>query len=195
MTRPVIVALHGVGSTDDQMQAALVSLESVAEVVALAAPQPFDGGGTGRQWFSVSGITEENRAARTAAALDELLPRLDKLAATRDLPRHELILLGFSQGAILTLSAVASGAHHGRAVAIAGRLTTNPIVVSAEQAAAVLLVHDADDQMMPSHLSLAAAGKLAEAGHLVETRSTSGVQHSIGLPTVSAISDWLRQDD
>ena len=94
----------------------------------------------------------------------------------------------------MTLGAVASGAYNGRAIAIAGRLATNPIVVSAERAADVLLVHDADDQMMPSHLSLAAADELAKAGHLVQIHSTNGVQHSIGLPTVSVISEWLRQN-
>lgn len=191
MSRPIIVALHGVGSTDAQMQAALRPLEREAEVIALAAPYPFDGGGAGRQWFSVSGLTEANRASRTAAALAELLPRLDKLASARNLPRDELILLGFSQGAILTLAAVASGAHLGPAVAVAGRLATAPVATSSSKAATLLLVHDHQDQVMPSALCGAAANLLAEAGHNVQTRYTSGVRHSIGLETLETISEWL----
>lgn len=191
MSRPIIVALHGVGSTEAQMRTALSPLEPLAEVIALSGPQPFDGGGAARQWFSVSGVTEENRADRTAAALAELLPRLEQLASARGVSRHQLILLGFSQGAILTLAAVAAGAHLGPAIAVAGRLATPAVTIGPDEAATVLLVHDQHDRVMPSALSSAAADRLAKAGHRVRTSFSTGVGHSIGPATLEAISEWL----
>lgn len=189
MTRPVIVALHGVGSTDAKLDLALRPLQAVADVISLAGPDPFDGG-TGRQWFSVAGVTEANRPARTAAALDALLPRLDAVAAARNINRNELVLLGFSQGAILTLGAVASGAHSGAAIAIAGRLA-NSVVAAGVRPASVLVVHDLNDPVMPAALARDAARELANAGHRVERAFTTGVGHSIGAETLTVVADWL----
>lgn len=190
MSRPVLVALHGVGSTDVQISSALKPLEEVADVLVLPGPDPFDGGGAGRQWFSIAGVTEENRPARAAAALEQLLPRLDQLAGARGMLRDELVLLGFSQGAILTLGAVASGAHRGAAVAIAGRLAT-PIVPAEDRPGNVLLVHDRNDPVMPVQLAAAAAEELARAGHDVDRVLTTGIGHSIGPATLTAVYDWL----
>lgn len=190
MTRPVIVALHGVGSTASQLELALGPLGAVADVIVMPAPDPFEGGGSGRQWFSVNGVTEENRSARAAAALEELLPRLDALAEGRNMSRDELVLLGFSQGAILAHGAVASGAHRGAAVAIAGRLAT-PVIDAGERPANVLLVHDITDPVMPVELSTNAAQELASAGHHVQRAVTTGIGHAIGAATLIIVTDWL----
>lgn len=191
MSQPVIVALHGVGSSANDMAAALAPLNAVAEVIALQGPDAFEGAAHGCQWFSVRGVTEANRSMRTLAALPPLLARLDQIAADRDIHRNELIVLGFSQGAIMGLAAVASGYHRGRAIAIAGRLA---VPVRAGLASkAVLLVHDADDNVMPSRLSIEAAAALGNAGSEVEIARTAGVGHRIGASTIGAIKAWLSQ--
>ena len=38
---------------------------------------PWDGGGGGRQWFSLAGVTEANRPARVEVAAEELSRWLD----------------------------------------------------------------------------------------------------------------------
>jgi len=144
MTRPLIVALHGVGSSARDMAAALSPLRAVADVVALDGGDPFDGGGSGRQWFSVHGVTEANRSRRVLDAVPPLLDRLDRLAAERGVAREDLVLLGFSQGAIMALAMVAQGLHPGPAIAIAGRLAA-PVIPAGGDPATVLLVHDSDD--------------------------------------------------
>jgi phospholipase/carboxylesterase len=190
MTRPIIVALHGVGASADDLKAALQPLEAVADIVALPGPDPFDRGGTGRQWFSISGVTEANRPERVAAALPPLLARLEALATERGVPSHKLILLGFSQGAIMTLAAVAGGFRVDRAIAVAGRLAAP--VQPAAAPVSVLLVHDQEDQVMPVSLSARAAAALTQGGHKAEAITTSGLGHRIGAPTISAILDWLK---
>lgn len=190
MSRPIIVALHGVGSTADAMAEALRPLGAVAEVVALSGHEAFDGAQVGRQWFPVAGVTEANRPARVAAALPPFLAQLDHIAAEHAVHRDELVLLGFSQGAILTLATVAGGHHRGRAVAIAGRLAA-PVEPANHGRAHLLLVHDLDDPAMPSMLSTQAAAQLGAAGHDIEVVATSGVGHRIAAPTLTAVGAWL----
>ena len=101
MTRTIIVALHGVGSSARDMAVALVTLTSVADVVALDGPEPFDHGGAGRQWFSVAGVTEDDRPLRVVGALPSLVSRVDQVATQHGVARDKLVLPGFSQGAIM----------------------------------------------------------------------------------------------
>jgi len=190
MTRPVIVALHGVGANADDLAAALQPLSSATEVIALPGHEAFMGSPRGRQWFSVNGVTEANRPARVAAALPALLAQLDRIAAQRGIGRDELVLLGFSQGAIMTLAAVAGGHYRGLAIAIAGRLAS-PVVPARPGSAGILLIHDAQDRVMPANLAVEAAASLTAAGHHVDIARTSGIGHSIGEDTLAAISGWL----
>ncbi|TAJ79649.1 MAG: hypothetical protein EPO45_03725 [Sphingobium sp.] len=190
MSRTVIVALHGVGSAAGQLAAALAALGTMAEVVALDGPEPFSGGGDGRQWFSIAGVTEANRPQRVIQALPPLIGLLDGIAAEHGMARDELVLLGFSQGAIMALAAVAQGAHNGRAIAIAGRLAAS-IVPAAGAPASVLLVHDADDPVMPIWLFRQAGEAFVSAGHDVTQVQTEGLGHSIGPATLAAIAEWL----
>ena len=190
MIRPLIVALHGVGSSARDMAAALAPLAPVADVVALDGTEQFDHGGAGRQWFSVTGVTEDDRPQRVAGALPALLSRLDQVAAQHGVARDDLVLLGFSQGAIMTLAMIAQQLHPGRAIAVAGRLAS-PVKSAADQPATVLLIHDRADPIMPPRLSDEANAKLIAAGHRVDLAQTNGIGHGIGPATITAIADWL----
>lgn len=190
MSRPLIVALHGVGSSARDLATVLAPLERIADLAALDGTEPFDGGGRGRQWFSVAGVTEADRPRRVAGALPALVDRLDRVAADRGIAREDLVVLGFSQGAIMTLAMVAGGLHPGRAIAIAGRLAA-PVVNPATAAATVLVVHDGQDRVMPPALAQEIRTRLSEAGHQVDVVHTEGIGHGIGLATLSAIGDWL----
>lgn len=193
MDRPIIVALHGVGASADDLKMALQPLEAFAEIIALPGPDAFDRGGNGRQWFSITGVTEANRPGRVEAALPALITRLEVIAAERGVPSHQLILLGFSQGAIMTLAAVAGGFRVERAIAIAGRLAALVHPVS-DYPASVLLVHDRDDQVMPVLLASEAAAALSEGGHRVKSITTTGLGHRIGAVTLSTIMNWLKDE-
>lgn len=190
MNRTLMVALHGVGASARILADALGPLSPLAEIVALDGPEPFDGGGIGRQWFSVAQVTDANRAERIAAALPPLLDRLDRLARERGLAREDIVLLGFSQGAILTLAMVAQGLHPGRAVAIAGRLAVPPIRVRG-RGSELLLISDRIDPVMPAALTVAAAARLAKAGHHIEHVQTDGVGHAIAPATLDVVAGWL----
>jgi phospholipase/carboxylesterase len=192
MSRPVIVALHGVGASARDLAAALAPLEQLGDVIALEGTEPFDGGGPGRQWFSVAGVTDGNRASRTLAALPPLLDRLDRLALRYGIAREDLVLFGFSQGAIMALTMVAQGLHPGRAISVAGRLPEAvPVQPAGDRPATLLMAHDLADDFMPPRLSDDAGTRLATAGHHVDQVRTSGISHGIGPATIDAVADWL----
>jgi phospholipase/carboxylesterase len=154
----LIVLLHGVGSTGLSMAPLAQALRAEfpqAAVLAPDAPQAFDGGGEGRQWFSVAGITEANRAQRVAAVLpglrDWLRQQQDRLRA----PPVATALGGFSQGAILALEmALAEDGIAGRVLAFSGRFAHLPAV--APRHTTLHLFHgSADTVIAASHASQA----------------------------------------
>lgn len=77
---------------------------------------PFDGGGTfdsggnRRQWFSVSGVTEENRASRLAGAMPALHALVRHAQDRFKILQPDTALVGFSQGAIMALEYSEAGA-------------------------------------------------------------------------------------
>ena len=89
--------------------------------------EPFDGGGAGRQWFSVRGVTEENRPERVAQALPPLEAYVKQAQARFGLLQSDTALAGFSQGAIMALELVqAHDGMAGRVIAFSGRYAQLP---------------------------------------------------------------------
>lgn len=182
--RALVIFLHGVGSRGDDLMPLAAHLQAAIPGLAFAAPNApfsFDGGGAGRQWFSVSGVTQANRPDRIIAArapfdavLDEEL-RAAGLAGRRD----RAILLGFSQGTIMLLDAIASGRWSPlAAIGSSGRLATrDPLAPNA--ATPLLLHHGAADPVIPATESVDAGQRLGAAGVPVDIEVEPGLAHTI----------------
>jgi len=181
----LVVCLHGVGASGADLVPladALRPLLAGARVTTPDAPHPFEGGGArGRQWFSVAGITEANRAERMAAAraaFDRLLEAQIAAAGLSGRPER-VALFGFSQGSIMALDGLASGRWPVAAVAAsAGRLAT-PDPLTPARTTRVLLLHGEADPVIPASESRRAAERLTAAGLAVETRLFPRLGHSI----------------
>jgi phospholipase/carboxylesterase len=59
--------------------------------------------GSGREWFSVVGITEQNRPQRIAEVMPLFLQAIAKWQRESGIGPDRKVLVGFSQGAILAL--------------------------------------------------------------------------------------------
>jgi len=131
------------------------------------APFAFDQapGGPARQWFSVTGVTPENRPARIAAArapFDAVLAATISAHGLTGRP-DRVALIGFSQGAIMALDAIATGRWPvGALIALSGRLATQPPLTPAPTR--ILIAHGKQDTVIPAteatqaHAALTAAG-------------------------------------
>lgn len=162
--RQLFVLLHGLGGTPDGLESLALALRVAFPGAVVRIPEGFeahDGSATGRQWFSVRDITEENRPERVAQALPALVEYVQAAQYSLRLKSADTALVGFSQGAIMALEAVQ--AHHrlaGRVLAFSGRYATLP--EAAPPYTTIHLLHGADDDVMPVTHAQAAQGRLAE---------------------------------
>src|SRR5512139_2746885 len=97
----LFILLHGVGSRPSDLVPLANHLKKTFPRAACFLPEgthPFEGGGHGRQWFSITGVTEENRAARVAAAMPGLLALVKHAQDRFNVLPPDTALVGFSQG-------------------------------------------------------------------------------------------------
>ncbi len=186
----LVLLLHGVGSSGaDLRPLAQHFAQSLPDAVFLSpdGTQPFDGGGTARQWFSVAGVTEANRPARVEAAR----PALDALidAAKAQAKADHVILVGFSQGSIMALDALARG-KVSEVVAFAGRLafTGTP---TPQPGARALLVGGTADPVISYRSSSQAGQRLSAAGVDTKVVILPGVPHTITAAGIAAAQAFL----
>ena len=191
---PLVILLHGVGGSPADMaplSARIAAELPSARIAALPAAHPFDLGPQGHQWFSVDGITEENRPGRIGAALDGFFTAIRAAQAQHGARPEDTTLVGFSQGAIMSLAGCHAAwlAHH--AVAIAGRFA--PLPQRWPQPTAVSLVHGAMDGTMPANHSRRAAARLGELGADVRLDQVPRALHMLSPAMQDAVLSALRQ--
>ncbi|WP_112310371.1 prolyl oligopeptidase family serine peptidase [Pseudogemmobacter bohemicus] len=184
MAISLVILLHGVGSMGSNMAPLASYLGRALPGMAFETPdatEPNDLSDYGHQWFSVRGVTAENRAARVEAvrpAFDALIRRLIAKHGLTDAP-EKVAFLGFSQGTIMALDAVASGRWNPGAVAgFSGRLATGDPLMPAPDTR-VLLVHGDADTAIPVSESASAFARLQAAGMDVSLTVFPGLGHSV----------------
>ncbi|AEF53965.1 esterase [Marinomonas posidonica] len=132
----LFLLFHGVGASPQSM-APLAKLIAEhhpdAAVVSVVAPQVSDLG-QGFQWFSVRGVTEENRVERVEAALPFFIDCVQFWQTEYQLSYQDTSLIGFSQGAIMSLSAtqLAEPILASRIISLSGRFSTLPQVAPSQ---------------------------------------------------------------
>jgi phospholipase/carboxylesterase len=149
----LFLLFHGVGATPQDLVPLGMRLAKEfpqAAIASVRGPDPSDLG-AGRQWFSVLGVTEENRPARVAATLERFLATVRAWQQRTGVAPARTTLAGFSQGAIMALAASATTpAVAGRIVSLSGRYAELP-----QEAPAGVRVHflhgDADPVIPAMH--------------------------------------------
>jgi phospholipase/carboxylesterase len=182
MTKKRVIFLHGVGSNGDDLAGLGPHWAPHLPGVTFAAPDApfrFDHG-PGYQWFSLDGVTPQNRVDRLIAARSAFDDTLRGLLNAHQIDRPEKVLLvGFSQGAMMALDALASGRWSlAGVVAFSGRLATPEPLIPLRHTP-VLLAHGRVDAVIPWEESESAALRLKAAGLPVETLFENGIGHTI----------------
>ncbi|RZL89259.1 MAG: esterase [Variovorax sp.] len=186
----LVLLFHGVGATAADMVPLgrrLATARPGAMVVSVSAPHASDLG-RGRQWFSVIGVTEDNRPARVRQALPAFAATVEHWQRVAGARPGNTAVVGFSQGAIMALEATqltAVVAHC--VVAIAGRFAQQPRVAPAVEA--VHLVHGEQDAVIPVAHAMAAAGWLRALGALVTQDLLPGLGHGIDSRAAERVAE------
>lgn len=190
----LLLLFHGVGSSAEDLLPlgeALAAHRPLAWVVSVRSPEPSDLGG-GWQWFSVRGITEANRPERVAAALPRFLQTVSHWQARAGVGARATTLIGFSQGAIMSLEATqADVSPAGRVIAIAGRFAQPPR--KAPERTSVHLLHGEADGAMPVAVAVAAEASLRALGARVTLDRFARLGHGIDARVLESIQQRLMQ--
>ena len=200
-TRSVVVFLHGYGANGaDLLGLADPLSEHLPDTLFIApdAPEMIPGVPNGYQWFPIpyiDGSSEEESERGMDAAVEDLNSFLDALMVDEDVPPEQVVLFGFSQGAMMSLHIAPRREDElAGVVAIAGRLL-RPDLLADEVVGRppILLVHgDQDDVVPPQSLQLAAEA-LEEAGWKdVFAHVMQGTAHGIAPDGLSVSLAFMR---
>lgn len=180
-TRQLFLLFHGVGGTPQDLAPLARRLAQAfpqAVVVCVAAPHTADHG-TGRQWFSVQGVTEDNRPERVQHGLPAFQHTVQAWQSRCGVAPEATALVGFSQGAIMVLESTQTGPMlSGRVVALAGRFARPPEHVPERQT--WHLVHGKSDPVIHYGHTITAAERLIALGGDVTADVIPGLGHGIG---------------
>lgn len=192
--RQLFVLFHGVGATPQDLVplgGRLAREFPDAAVVSIPGPDRSDLGG-GFQWFSVLGVTEENRPARVAATLDRFVQAVRDWQQRTGVVREATTLVGFSQGAIMALAAAQSAeSPAARVVSLSGRYSELPR--EAPKDVRLHFIHGSADPVIPATHAQQAARQLEALGAAVTLDVVPGLPHGINRAAEDLLVQRLRQ--
>ncbi|MBX3622928.1 MAG: esterase [Rhizobacter sp.] len=193
-TELLFLLFHGVGQDSSGMAPLAQRLADEypqAAVVCLDAPDAFDAGPKGRQWFSAQGLSEALRVERVAAALPRFIATVRTVQQQFHMPWERTALAGFSQGAIMSLEAVqAEPALAGRVLAFSGRHALAP--EHAPHDTTVHLFHGMADTVVPPGPAIDAAERLVALGGDVTADVLPGIGHTLHPALMDKALEQLR---
>lgn len=195
--KSLVILLHGVGSRGADLTPLGQSLRASLPDAVFAAPDAphlFDQGGPGRQWFSVSGVTAANRSARIVDARPTFDETLDRVLEENDFggALDRVALVGFSQGSIMALDALASGRWPVKAiVAFVGRLAS-PDPLTPCLSTRTFLIHGEADPVISAAETLSAEARLRELQLNVQSHILANLGHAISPDGADLASAFLK---
>lgn len=196
-----VVFLHGYGADGNDLLGLAEPLAPHLPGTAFFAPNAPDRCGMnpmGYQWFSIprmDGSTEAQAAAGMLVAARALNAWLDALITDTGLGADRTVLVGFSQGTMISLQVAPR-----RAEPLAGVVGFSGRLIQPERLAAeavskppTLLIHgDQDDLVPPAHLP-EAAETLTKAGFQVATHLSPGTGHGIAPDGLGLALGFIRE--
>lgn len=189
----LVLLFHGVGAGPADMAPIgqrLAAEFPQAAVVSVPGRQRSEFG-AGHQWFSVAGITEENRAERIAAAMPEFVATVRAWQQRTGVPVPATALVGFSQGAIMALESTQLDAPlSGRVVALSGRFAGEP--QAAPPQTTLHFVHGKSDPVIHYGHTVRAAERLVALGADVTADVIPFLAHQVSDEVLELVVERLK---
>mgnify|MGYP002346983665 FL=1 len=197
----LVVFLHGYGADGADLLGLSDVLGPHLPGVAFVAPDAPDrcaGGGFGFQWFPIprfDGSTEAMAEAGIEASAADLNAFLDARLAEEGLAPDRLVLVGFSQGAMMSLHVAPRRAKPvAGVVAISGRLLRpEALVAEARVRPPVLIMHGDQDPVVPFGELARAGDALVAAGFPVYAHVMKGTGHGIAPDGLGVALQFIKQ--
>ena len=182
----LVILLHGYGSNGEDLIGLVPYWRDIlpgTAFVAPNAPEPCPGAPDGYQWWGLSSMDRNARAAGVAKAAPVLDAFIDAELARHGLTEADLALVGFSQGTMMALHVgPRRPSQLAGIVGYSGMLADEAAPADAATHPPILLVHGDADPMIPVGAFHQAQASLTANGFAVETHVSPGLGHSIDLP-------------
>ena len=180
----MVIFLHGYGSNgEDLIGLAPFWRDALPHTVFLApnAPQPCPGAPGGYQWWSLQDLSAGGRAAGVRQPTPVLNAYIDAELARYGLADDRLVLVGFSQGAMMALHVGPRRARRLAGIVGYSGMLADPDALAAEVRTRppILLVHGEADPMVPFTALKHAQTALTALGFDVAAHASPGLGHSI----------------
>ena len=191
------VLLHGVGSDGNDLIGLVphwADLLPGTEFVSPHGPYPYDMAPQGRQWFSIHDVSPEamfSGVCDTSLILEEFLHgELERSGISPD----RLVLVGFSQGTMMSLyTALCGELLLGGVLGYSGRLISDPaspLVIKSRPP--TMLVHGDSDDLVPVTSLFDAVQELSSNNVLAQWHICQGLGHSIDQQGLAIGGKFLR---
>ena len=199
----LVIFLHGYGADGNDLISLsdhFAKLLPNAEFHSPNAPDKCEMGGLGYQWFPIrqnkNGTIDLNARNEIISSVNKINEWIDSLLAEKNIKSSNLLLIGFSQGTMMTLETLVTRQEQFLGVIgfsggflqmsnyqMLGNCTKTPI----------LLVHGDADAVVPMSMTDTAVKALGDKGFYVEKYVCSGLGHGISVDGLSQASVFLKK--
>ena len=190
---PLLLLLHGIGSNEDDLFSLAPYLDERFLIVSARAPFVMGPGSFG--WFNIEftprGILADMNQAEQSRAL--LLKFMDELIETYDADPACFFLMGFSQGAMMSLTAALSRPDKVAAIAaLSGRFPSQVQTPAPEalRGMPIFVSHGIYDPVLPVKAGREAREKLEALGVALTYREYP-MGHEVSMESLRDVTLWL----
>jgi phospholipase/carboxylesterase len=192
----LVFIFHGYGADKDDMRHVGKEFSKALPTVEIHLPNGIEecDEGFGRQWFPLEGNDIEVWKSAFAKNSEKIMSRIDSIVSEKKLSYGEIILAGFSQGAMLSLSL---GLKYGvKAVVAFSGLLLNPEFCAGKNGCCstkILLTHGGKDEVIPIRAAMLTEEALRKANLSVRTAISPNLSHGIDDYLLNQAVDFLKE--
>ncbi|MFT4718494.1 MAG: phospholipase/carboxylesterase [Rickettsiales bacterium] len=193
--KKLVILLHGYGSNGENLLVLAPEIsKSIPEAKFIAPNATYNcdiGMKDSYQWFSLAQhdpIKMSTEIVRSNDILNNFIKeQLDKHVLTK----KDLILIGFSQGAMMSMyTSLKSNEEPAAIISLSGRLILPNEINSKPK---ICLVHGSDDDVVDYHFLSEAEEGLAKLGINYESHSLNNLGHSIDYRVIKIIQNYIKK--
>lgn len=196
----LVILLHGYGADGNDLIGLADPLGPHlpnTAFVAPNAPMRCHNNPMGFQWFSIpwmDGTSEVQAGAEMARAIDDLNETLDALAEETGIGPEKTVLVGFSQGTMMSLHVGPRRTEaYAGIVGFSGRLLQPEKLNEVVSKPPVLLIHGDQDDLVPPISMAQAADALTGEGFEVYTHMSQGIGHGIAPDGLGLALQFIKE--